>query len=153
MTSKTSLSRADEPLRIQQSDQGQTGSQVCGTEKLLLIENDPILRELAARVLRTQGYTVLWAVNGLEGMRVAREHKDPPIRLVIMDFTMPQVSGKLMAEWLMFTYPDIKILFTSGRTDDVFVQRSGPDPSIAFLPKPYTPASLSHKVREMLGAQ
>ena len=55
-----------------------------------------------------------------------------------------------MAEWLKTTYPDLKILFTSGYTDDAIAQHGVLDPGVAFLPKPYTPATLAQKVREML---
>jgi FixJ family two-component response regulator len=63
---------------------------------------------------------------------------------------MPLMGGKVMAEWLKTTYPDLKILFTSGYTDDAIAQHGVFDAGVEFLPKPYTPASLSCKVREML---
>ena len=80
----------------------------------------------------------------------SREHKGSPIRLVITDVIMPLMGGKVMAEWLKSTYPDLKILFTSGYTDDAIAQHGVLEPGVAFLPKPYTPATLARKVREML---
>ena len=91
--------------------------------------------------------------NGQEGLRVARECKDKEIRLAITDVIMPQMSGKVMAEWLKESCPDLKVLFTSGYTDDALVQHGMLEPGIAFLPKPYTAASLTHKVREILDHQ
>jgi len=85
-------------------------------------------------------------------MFVAREHKGSPIRLVITDVIMPQMGGKVMAEWLQTTYPDIKILFTSGYTDDAIAGHGVLEAGVDFLPKPYTPAALLCKVREMLDA-
>jgi two-component system cell cycle sensor histidine kinase/response regulator CckA len=123
---------------------------VRGTETLLLVEDEPSVRHLACSVLEAQGYNVLSANNGQEGLRVARECKGGPIRLVITDVIMPQMSGKVMAEWLKAFFPDLKILFTSGYTDDAIVQHGVLEPGIAFLPKPYTPATLARKVREML---
>jgi two-component system, cell cycle sensor histidine kinase and response regulator CckA len=123
-----------------------------GTETLLLVEDEPSLRHLACSILESQGYNVLSANNGQQGLRVARECKGGPIRLVITDVIMPQMSGKVMAEWLKEVYPDIKILFTSGYTDDAIVQHGVLEPGIAFLPKPYTPAALASKVRELLDA-
>jgi two-component system, cell cycle sensor histidine kinase and response regulator CckA len=93
---------------------------------------------------------VLSAVNGQDGLHVARDHKGSPIRLVITDVIMPKMGGKAMAEWLKTTYPDLKILFTSGYTNDVMAQSSGPEAGVQFLPKPYTPATLAWKVREIL---
>ena len=60
------------------------------------------------------------------------------------------MGGKVMAEWLKTTYPDLKILFTSGYTDDAIAQHGVLEPGVAFFPKPYTPATLARKVRAML---
>jgi len=100
--------------------------------------------------LEAQGYVVLSASNGQDALHVVRAHKGSPIRLVITDVIMPLMSGKLMAEWLKTTYPDLKILFTSGYTDDVIAQHGVLEQGISFLPKPYTPASLTRKVRAIL---
>jgi two-component system cell cycle sensor histidine kinase/response regulator CckA len=121
-----------------------------GTETLLLVEDEPSVRHLAGSVLEAQGYTVLQANNGQEGLRTARGHKGDRISLVVTDVIMPQMSGKVMSEWLKTTYPDIKILFTSGYTDDAIAHYGVLDIGVAFLPKPYTPAILAGKVREML---
>jgi CheY-like chemotaxis protein len=117
---------------------------------LLVVEDEPSVRHLAAGVLEAQGYNVLRANNGQDALRVAREHKGSPIRLVITDVIMPVMGGKVMAEWLKTSFPDLKILFTSGYTDDTIAQHGVLEPGFAFLPKPYTPAVLAHKVREML---
>jgi len=63
---------------------------------------------------------------------------------------MPLMNGKVMADWLTTTYPDLKILFTSGYTDDAIAQHGVLEPGVAFLSKPYTPATLARKVRAML---
>jgi len=124
-----------------------------GTETLLLVEDDPSVRHLACSILETQGYNVLRANNGQDALHVAREHKGSPIRLVVTDVIMPVMSGKVMAEWLKTTYPDLKILFTSGYTDDAIEQHGVLEAGVAFLSKPYTPATLACKVRAMLDNQ
>ena len=121
-----------------------------GTETLLVVEDEPGVRHLAQRVLEAQGYTVLRANNGQDALHMAREHKGSPIRLVVTDVIMPLMGGKVMAEWLKTTYPDLKILFTSGYTDDAIAQHGVLDAGVEFLSKPYTPATLVRKVREML---
>ena len=123
-----------------------------GTETLLLVEDDPSVRHLACNMLESQGYTVLRANNGQDALHVARDHKGSPICLVITDVIMPLMGGKVMAEWLKTTYPDLKILFTSGYTDDAIAHHGVLDRGVEFLPKPYSPASLARKVREMLDA-
>jgi signal transduction histidine kinase len=123
-----------------------------GTETLLVVEDEPSVRHLVADVLEAQGYHVLRANNGQDALRVAREHKGAPIRLAVTDVIMPVMGGKVMAEWLKTTYPDLKILFTSGYTADAMARRSMLEAEVEFLPKPYGPATLARKVREMLDA-
>jgi signal transduction histidine kinase len=151
-TFKVYFQRVDQPLEVA-ARPTQSGPLPRGTETLLVVEDEPAVCHLANNVLENQGYTVLRAMNGQEALRVAREHKGPPIRLVITDVIMPQMGGKVMAEWLKSSYPDLKILFTSGYTDDAIVHYGVLDPGVAFLSKPYTPATLTRKVRELLDTQ
>jgi len=127
-----------------------TGPIPRGTETLLMVEDEPSVRHLACGFLKTQGYEVLSASNGQDALHVARDHKGAPIRLVVTDVIMPLMGGKVMAEWLKTTYPDLKILFTSGYTNDTTLQQGMHEPGIDFLSKPYTPATLAIKVRRML---
>ena len=128
----------------------QSGPLPRGTETVLLVEDEPSVRQLVRVVLQTQGYEVLSAASGQDGLRVAREHKGSAIRLVVTDVVMPKMGGKVMAEWLKSTDPDLKVLFTSGYTDEAIAHYGMLDPGVAFLPKPYTPATLARKVRELL---
>jgi CheY-like chemotaxis protein len=139
----------DQPLEVA-AHPVQNGPMPRGTETLLVVEDEPSVCHLADNILTNQGYTVLRAMNGQEALRVAREHKGLPIRLVITDVIMPQMGGKVMAEWLKSNNPNLKILFTSGYTDEAIVHYGVLDPGVAFLSKPYTPAALTRKVREIL---
>jgi two-component system cell cycle sensor histidine kinase/response regulator CckA len=121
-----------------------------GTETLLVVEDDPSVRHLACSVLEAQGYHVLCSANGQDALQVASHYKGEPIRLVITDVIMPLMGGKVMAEWLKTTYPHLKILFTSGYTDDAITQHGVLDAGVEFLPKPYTPLTLAAKVRQIL---
>jgi CheY-like chemotaxis protein len=121
-----------------------------GTETVLVVEDEPAVRHLAAGVLEDRGYTVLRASNGQEGLRIVREHLGEPISLVVSDVVMPLMNGHVMAEWLKAMYPEIKVLFTSGYTDDTLERHGVQDAGVAFLAKPYTPDTLARKVRELL---
>jgi two-component system cell cycle sensor histidine kinase/response regulator CckA len=128
----------------------QTGPLPRGTETLMVVEDEPSVRHLARGILEKQGYQVLSAANGQEALHVAREHQGSPIRLVVTDVIMPLMGGKVMAEWLKTTDPNLKVLFTSGYTDDTITRHGVLDSGVEFLPKPYTPANLARKVRELL---
>jgi two-component system cell cycle sensor histidine kinase/response regulator CckA len=128
----------------------QTGPLPHGTETLLVVEDEPSVRHLARRVLEDQGYDVLSAANGQEALHVARDHKGSPIRLVLTDVIMPLMGGKVMAEWLKTANSDLKILFTSGYTDDAINHHGVLETGVEFLAKPYTAATMVLKVREML---
>jgi len=121
-----------------------------GSETLLLVEDDPALSRLACGVLQKLGYSVLMANNGQDGLKMASQNPGNPISLVITDVIMPQMGGKAMAEWLKSFQPDMKILFTSGYTDDALAHHGMLESGVSFLPKPYTPGILARKVREML---
>jgi CheY-like chemotaxis protein len=121
-----------------------------GTETLLLVEDEPAVRHLACDVLEGQGYHVLRANNGQDALHTVRDHKGSPIQLVITDVIMPLMGGKVMAEWLKTSNPDLKILFTSGYTDEAITNNGALQAGVEFLPKPYTPATLARKAREML---
>jgi len=121
-----------------------------GTETVLVVEDEPSVRTMACAVLRAQGYEVLAAANGQEALRVAREPRPNAISLVITDVTMPLMGGRTMAAALKVSHPDLPILYTSGYTDDAITQHGVLDPGIEFLPKPYTPATLVRKARELL---
>jgi CheY-like chemotaxis protein len=121
-----------------------------GTETLLVVEDDPLVRSLTCCALEAQGYEVLSASNGQEGLRVVLEHKGARVRLALTDVVMPLMGGKVMAEWLTTTYPDLKILFTSGYADDATAQFGALETGVEFLSKPYTLSTLIRKVREML---
>jgi PAS domain S-box-containing protein len=120
-----------------------------GSETILLVEDDPSVRELAARMLHQQGYTVLAASNGAEALRLAREHRQP-LHLLLTDVVMPGLSGRGLVEQLAQVHPGLKTLFMSGYTDDAIVHWGVLEPGIAFLQKPFGPLALARKVRGVL---
>jgi len=123
-----------------------------GTETLLVVEDEVSVKQLACSTLASLGYNVLSAENGLVALQVVREHKGVPIRLVITDVIMPVMGGKVMAEKLKQADSEMKILFCSGYMDESINRYGVLETGIEFLPKPYLPATLAHKVRKMLDA-
>ncbi len=121
-----------------------------GKETVLLAEDEPLVRSMAATVLRDRGYEVLEAANGEEALRVIQNHGGEGIELLLTDVVMPQMGGPELAEKLHATHPGIKILFSSGYTGDYLPQANTLATGIAFLAKPYMPDALAVKVREVL---
>jgi len=121
-----------------------------GTETLLVVEDEPAVRNLVRSVLEAQGYVVLSASNGEDAMQQSLEHRGARIRLVFTDVIMPLMGGKVMAEWLKSTDPELKVLFTSGYTNDTIMRHGVHEAVVEFLAKPYTPTALVRKVRAML---
>jgi two-component system cell cycle sensor histidine kinase/response regulator CckA len=148
-TFKVYLPRIDQPLEAA-ARAPQAGPAPRGTETLLVVEDDPSVRDLACGILEAQGYEVLTASNGADALETAREHKGLPISLVLTDVIMPVMGGNVMAEWLKAMNPDLKILFSSGYTDDAILHHGVLQPGTEFMPKPYTASALARKVRELL---
>jgi PAS domain S-box-containing protein len=123
-----------------------------GTETVLLVEDESLVRELAAVVLRDRGYQVLEASGGQDALRIARRHKGR-IHLLLTDVVMPEMSGKELSERIKSTRSDINVLFSSGYTNDAVLHYGVLDGEIEFIQKPFTPNTLANKVRELLDAR
>ena len=122
-----------------------------GSETILLVEDEPAVRALAAQSLLGRGYQVLEASNGEEALRLIMGQEEK-IDLLITDVIMPQMSGKELSERLKRLRPDLKVLFASGYTENTIVHHGVLESGITFLSKPFTPSALAHKVREILDA-
>jgi two-component system cell cycle sensor histidine kinase/response regulator CckA len=120
-----------------------------GDETILLVEDDPQVRDLARHVLQEQGYTLLVARDGLEALQMAALYAGP-IHLLATDVVMPGMSGKSLAAQLAQTHAGLKILFMSGYTDDAIAHHGILSPGTTFLQKPFSPADLARKVRRVL---
>jgi PAS domain S-box-containing protein len=126
-----------------------TGVVARGTETILVVEDEESLRRVAQRVLASAGYTVLVAANGGEALWLL-ERRDPPVDLVLTDVVMPGMSGGTLADRIRGSQSKMKILFTSGYTDDAIGHHGVLDEGVHFIAKPYTIADLTRKVREVL---
>ncbi len=124
---------------------------VKGTETILLVEDEAVLRSMMRGILTTRGYKVMEAANGVEALAVSEKYQEP-IHLLLSDVVMPHMSGRELARRICSFRPDIKVLYVSGYTDEAIVSTGLLEPNAAFLQKPFTPADLARKVRKVLGA-
>jgi two-component system, cell cycle sensor histidine kinase and response regulator CckA len=120
-----------------------------GTETILLAEDSESLREMAREYLESIDYTVIEASSGTEALRRSDEFAGA-IHLLLTDVVMPEMNGRELADQIVHNRPGIKVLFTSGYTDDAIVRHGVLEPGIAFIQKPYRPKALAHKIREVL---
>jgi two-component system cell cycle sensor histidine kinase/response regulator CckA len=120
-----------------------------GHETVLVVEDEAPLRELAARVLTSAGYTVLQAANGPDALALLSRHPEP-VHLVFTDVVMPGMNGRELAARLAVLRPSIRVLYTSGYTEDAILRHGVLDDPRRFLSKPYTPAVLRGRIRAAL---
>ncbi|HYU10071.1 MAG TPA: response regulator [Gemmatimonadales bacterium] len=125
------------------------GGVLTGTETVLLAEDDVMLRPLAKGLLEKMGYRVIDGENAAQALEAARQF-DGPIHLLVADVVMPGGSGRDLARELAKTRPDTRVLYVSGYTDDAIVHHGMLEPGLNFLQKPFTPAALARKVRDVL---
>lgn len=120
-----------------------------GTETVLLVEDDDMVRNLVNRILRSNGYYVLEANSGKAALSICETYSEG-IHLLLSDVVMPKMSGLELRNQLIKLRPDIKVLFMSGYTDDSMTQNEVLDADTAFIEKPFTPDGLAKKIREIL---
>ncbi len=121
-----------------------------GSETVLLVEDDTEVRTLAKRVLAAYGYHILEAGDGAQALALAGIHRGQ-IDLLMTDVVMPGMNGRELAEALTAILPAVKVLFTSGYTQNVLAARGVLHREVAYISKPYTSEGLAGKVREVLG--
>jgi two-component system, cell cycle sensor histidine kinase and response regulator CckA len=120
-----------------------------GSETVLLVEDEDIVRNLCVRILERLGYKVLQARNGAEAIVLVQGYGDR-IDLLLTDVVMPGMNGAELARQLVLDHPERKVLFTSGYTDNAIVRHGILKEGVSFIGKPYTPSALAKKVRGVL---
>ncbi len=125
---------------------------VGGDATVLLVEDEPMLRELGRTVLEDLGYRVLTAEDGCDALRVVAASCETHIDLVMTDVVMPKMGGRELAEKIRPMYPDAKILFCSGYTEDAILHNGALDAGTFFLQKPYSVAVIAEQIRRALAA-
>jgi signal transduction histidine kinase len=124
---------------------------LAGTETILLIEDEEIVRQVTRVMLEDQGYTVIEAVDGQDAIRVFEENAER-IRLVLCDLVMPRMNGREACERILAIRPGVRAIFMSGYTADIIAQQGIADEGIHFISKPLNPTDLFRKIREVLDA-
>ena len=120
-----------------------------GSETILVVEDDETVRNLASQILKHQGYRVLEASGGEEALGLYGVMKEP-IHLILTDVVMPRMSGRELADHFILLYPEMKILYMSGYTDDAIVHHGVLEEGVNYIQKPFTMEGLAKKVREVL---
>ncbi len=123
-----------------------------GTETILLVEDEDGLRALFQETLELWGYRVVPARNAAEAMEAAA-HEEMLLHLLLTDVVMPGMSGRELGRRLLQSRPALKVLYTSGYTNDAIVQHGVLEPGIEFIQKPFSPDTLARKVRDVLDAR
>jgi two-component system cell cycle sensor histidine kinase/response regulator CckA len=121
-----------------------------GVGRVLLVEDEDVVRSFAARALSRQGYEVLEAGTGLEALELM-QREQRRVDLVVSDVIMPEMDGPTLLKELRKSKPDLKFIFVSGYPDDAFKKSLDEGEDYAFLPKPFTLPQLAAKVKEQLG--
>ena len=122
-----------------------------GTETILLVEDEEAVRDLTQTVLTSYGYKVIVTQDPAHALSLAET--GIPMNLVLTDVVMPSMSGRELVQKLLAKYPHLRVLYMSGYTDDIITSGGVLEPGLAFLQKPFTPASLAQKVRDVLDAK
>jgi two-component system cell cycle sensor histidine kinase/response regulator CckA len=146
------LPLAEAPMVEEEQTPPADVSRLSGHETVLVVEDHEAVRRLAADVLRAHGYQVLVAEHGMEAIALV-EARGGKIDLLLTDVIMPRMSGREVATALQQRVPDLGVLFMSGYTQTAIVQNGALESGLHFLAKPFTPAELLARVREVLAAR
>ncbi len=121
-----------------------------GSGTILVVDDDSTVRRVLSRMLQRLGFDVLSATNGREGVEFLKEHGDG-IDLVILDMTMPELSGKETFRLMREIHPDVKVLLTSGYNEQDTISKFAGKGLAGFLQKPVSMAALTEKMKALLG--
>ncbi len=116
---------------------------------MLVVEDDEAVLRLVKASLERMGYRVLAASDPQGALALMKLHSGP-IRLLLTDVVLPGINGKTLAEMILVSHPETKVLYTSGYTQNAIAQYGVLEPGVEFIEKPFTPEALVQKVREVL---
>jgi two-component system cell cycle sensor histidine kinase/response regulator CckA len=118
--------------------------------RILLVEDDELLRKMISRILEGSGCAVVAASDGEQALDLLDNPEHEKIDLLISDVVMPGIGGKALAEKLKARVPELKVLYISGYPDETVVSHGVLNRGVAYLQKPFSPADVINRVREIL---
>ncbi|UCE60219.1 MAG: PAS domain S-box protein [Phycisphaerales bacterium] len=124
-------------------------SKPCGSETILVCDDEELVLGSISYLLESQGYTVIRAPNARQALEAASSY-DGTVSLLLTDVVMPEMNGRELAEGLTKRFPELKIIYMSGYADDILEAGSPPGEQLEFLQKPITSETLFQRVREVL---
>jgi two-component system, cell cycle sensor histidine kinase and response regulator CckA len=148
-TFKVYLPRVDEQPQLARKGASQA-SVSSGRASILLVEDEPMVRELGRTVLEELGYEVIAASNGKEALRVIGENPPRCFDLLFTDVVMPEMGGRELVDTVRPLCPQTKVIFCSGYTEDAIFHSGGLERGVYFLQKPYTVAGIAQKISDVL---
>ena len=142
------LPRIKEPAPVLQTESPRL-AELWGSETILLVEDEDVVRHLAADILENYGYRVLQARSGPDAIALVQRYSET-IHLLLTDVILPRMNGRELADALQAARPGLKVLYTSGYPDEVIGEAGVLGPQVAYLAKPYRPEELVASVRSVL---
>lgn len=140
---------AEKEIDKPQDEETKFGETYSGTETILLVEDEDMVRVITREVLEGLGYNILEAEDGEEAMQTASRYKGT-IDVLLTDVIMPKMNGKVLALKLSELRPGVKVLFMSGYNDDIVSDRGVLNEDVHYLHKPFSPSQIAKKLREVL---
>jgi two-component system, cell cycle sensor histidine kinase and response regulator CckA len=137
--------------KVEEPERPATPSDLTGSAKILLVEDEEAVRAFAGRALEARGYKVFQAASGSEALDIFNDMREP-VDLVISDVVMPGMDGPTLMRELRRKQPDLKIIFVSGYAEDAFERHLPKDQDFQFLPKPFSLKELATTVKTTLEA-
>lgn len=137
--------------REQKAQQEKAGKLPKGSETILLVEDEPAVRQIVTELLEQQGYSVITAENGEDALRLLSVSKTPDtIDLMLTDIVMPRLTGTALADQVKSLYPQVKVVFMSGYADESLTKKQVLNGANSFIQKPFTLEVLAKKIRQVL---
>lgn len=137
--------------RVEEVREDKPGPDLTGVGTVLLVEDEDAVRMFSARALRNKGYKIFEARSGEEALAVLDKEGGDKIDLTVTDVVMPQMDGPTLYKNIREKWPNMKVVFVSGYTEDRLREQFTSGETIYFLPKPFTLKQLATKVKEVLG--
>jgi CheY-like chemotaxis protein len=143
------LPRLAETASLAETEAHQQAS-LWGSETILVVEDQDLVRNLACDILERYGYRVVEARSGAEAIALVQRYPET-IHLLLTDVILPRMNGRALAEALQALRPGLRVLYTSGHPEEVIGEDAVLGPETPYLRKPYSPEDLAASVRKALG--